>query len=220
MFLSHRSTVNMRHNHGDNGKGHNPGLCTEARIGTHTVQPRFLEVAHSKSASGTGEIDPTTQFCRRIGIRVKSISRDRDRHSHYPESIYTQAKNHCHYGQRLFKGLANQYESSRHEDNGDIDGPKANFRLKDSLVSLDVAVRHKVVEEMTEDFAQEYAYDVGEIQVANCSRRVPIGTAGFLGSEEEQIRRDINADDPSEGEKTRFLSAFPDWRGWQKQCTN
>lgn len=210
MLLSHRSTVNMRQNHWNSGKGHNPGLCTEARIGTHTFQPWLLKVAYCKSTRGTGEIEPTTQLCRRIGIRVKGISRDRYRHGHDPESKYAQAKNHCYYRQRILKGLADQYQSSYHKNDGDIDGPKAHFRLEDSLVLLDVAVRHVVVEVMSEDFAQEHADNVGEIQVANCFRSVPIGAAGFLGLEEEQVRRDINPDGPSKREKTRFWSAFLD----------
>jgi len=98
----------------------------------------------------------------------------------------------------LAEGLADNDQPRDHQGAAEVAGEEAGLWLEEAVVSLDVAVRDGVVEEVADELADAGRDQRGEVQKADGFVVVAVA-AGHFGRLQQDPRCDVDADGPHEG---------------------
>lgn len=97
------------------------------------------------------------------------------------------------------EGLSDDNETGDHEECGEEEDGEAALGLEDTSVAADVAGGDEVVEEVTDDLADDEGDERSEVDEGDGAKSETVASGGF-GNREEDGGGDVDTDSPHERE--------------------
>lgn len=158
-----------------------------------------------------------------VGEAVQDVSRNSSRRTQGGEGVHAPSNGNAGPRQVVLKGLTKEDQSSEADDPGNVHTPQAVLWLVNTLVGIDVAVLHKVVEPMTPELGEHGANHGGKEEQGKVAVTKAISRAHGRGRRQHELGNCVHDADGPHGhdhDKTSrcvlLLAVVPRREQWDK----